>query len=102
MLHKGKKGGAKYIGSQVKAVTGTEGKLGDLTANKAYILTSTVDAWFAIGASPTAAARTADNHLIVAGQERLITVPNAAWDIHIIKDTAAADGYACLSEVDQA
>jgi hypothetical protein len=101
---------ALSTGSQYVAVAATSAKFAAaMDPNKVYRLTVTVDTWVHIGLTgDSAAAATADNMLVLAGQSVFLAHPYqpaggrssasaSAGFVHCIR--ASADGDATLTQV---
>lgn len=90
----------QYIDHEYLAVTGATAESSELRKGGTYVLTSTVNAWFKLGASAGSVDTRADGAgLLVAGQERLIQPTEDGQVLLIEKDDDEANGHASLSRI---
>lgn len=90
-----------YLTAENKTITATQARFATMGPGQTYALVSDTDCYFRIGTSAvTAVAAAADNHLLVAGQVRLVCIQDATNRGFISVIRKSADGVATLSLVD--
>lgn len=87
-----------HVGSQYSTVTSSSQKFTNACDPLAvYILSSSVDCWFSVGATGGSASAGAGSHFLAAGVRAEISVPDATNGfVHIIRE-GSSDGKASLT-----